>query len=89
MDARDIANFVLLGLEADMKNTFEPYFLSTDTKYTESTADVVRKRWPLLADMADDVPGTEGIISIGKARRSWGMRRPIRGATASRIRKVE
>ena len=72
VDARDIANFVLLGLEADMKNTFEPYFLATDTKYTQPTSEVIRLSWPLLEDMADDVAGTDGIISIEKARKELG-----------------
>jgi len=75
-DARDIARFVALALETDMKNKFEPYFVATDTKYVETTAEVIRKRWQMLdkPGFVDAVPGTDGLISIAKADRELGYR---------------
>ncbi len=75
-DARDIAHFVELALAAEMKSKFEPYFVATDTKYRETTAEVIRKRWQLLdkPGLVDAIPGSEGLISIAKAERELGYR---------------
>ena len=75
-DARDIARFVALALETDMKNRFEPYFVATGTKYAESTAEVIQKRWPLLdkPGVADLFQGSEGLISIAKSECELGYR---------------
>jgi nucleoside-diphosphate-sugar epimerase len=73
-DARDIAHFVKLSLEATNLNPFEAFYVATDTKYTEPTATIVARRWPFLADMAKNIPGTEGIISIKKAEKLLGYK---------------
>ncbi|MCL2477961.1 MAG: NAD(P)-dependent oxidoreductase [Treponema sp.] len=74
VDARDIAIFVKLSIEATNLNPFEAFYVSTDTKYTEPTSVIVARRWPFLAEMAKDIPGTEGIISIKKAEKMLGYK---------------
>ena len=73
-DGRDIAIFVKLAIEATNLQPFEAFFLASDTTYTEPTKDIVARRWPFLAEMAKDIPGTEGIISIKKAERLLGYK---------------
>ena len=74
VDARDIAIFVKLSIEANNLGPFEAFYLSTDTKYAEPTVEVVKRRWPFLADMAKDIPGTEGLISNKKAEKLLGFK---------------
>jgi nucleoside-diphosphate-sugar epimerase len=74
VDARDIAVFVKLSIEARNLNPFEAFFVSTDTKYTEPTSVIAARRWPFLAKMAKDIPGTEGLISIKKAEKLLGYK---------------
>jgi len=74
VDARDIAIFTKLAIEAGNLNPFEAFYLITDTKYREPTASVVAKRWPFLAEMAKNIPGTEGIISSKKAEKLLGFK---------------
>ena len=74
VDARDIAVFVKLSIEATNLNPFEAFFVSTDTKYTEPTSVITARRWPFLAEMAKDIPGTEGLISIKKAEKLLGYK---------------
>ncbi len=75
-DARDIARFVALALEADLVSKFEPYFVATDTKYKETTAEVIRKRWQMLdkPGFVDAIPESQGLISIAKAERELGYK---------------
>jgi nucleoside-diphosphate-sugar epimerase len=73
-DARDIAVFVKLSIEATNLNPFEAFYVATDTKYREPTATIVARRWPFLAEKAKDIPGTEGIISIKKAEKLLGYK---------------
>lgn len=73
-DARDIAAFVKLAIEADNLNPFEAFYVATDTKYSEPTSVIAARRWPFLAEMAKGIPGTEGLISIGKAEKLLGYR---------------
>lgn len=67
--ARDVAAAVELSIEAENLGEFEPFFLATDTLYTEPTAAVIAKRWPPLAEKGKDIRGTDGVISIERARR--------------------
>lgn len=73
-DARDIANFILLAMTADLKHQFEPYFVSTDVRYRHSTRTALERRWPLLLErgLGSDIEGSEPLISIEKARRELG-----------------
>ena len=71
-DARDISRFVELSIEATNLDPFEAFFVSTDTTYVEPTAEVVAKRWPFLKEMGKDIPGTDGLISIDKAKKLLG-----------------
>ena len=73
-DARDIARFVLLCMETDMKNKFEPYFVATDCHYRHSTQEALKRRWPLMIEkgLGLDIPGRDGLISIEKSRRELG-----------------
>jgi nucleoside-diphosphate-sugar epimerase len=73
-DARDIAVFVKLAMEAENLSPFEAFFVATDTTYNEPTGAVVTKHWPSLAEKARDIPGTEGLISIKKAERMLGYK---------------
>jgi nucleoside-diphosphate-sugar epimerase len=74
VDARDIAVFVKLSIEAGNLDPFEPFYVATDTKYTEPTSVIVARRWPFLAEKAKNIQGTEGIISIKKAERLLGYK---------------
>jgi nucleoside-diphosphate-sugar epimerase len=74
VDARDIAVFVKLSIEANNLNPFEAFFVSTDTKYTEPTAVIAARRWPFLVEKAKDISGTEGLISTKKAERMLGFK---------------
>lgn len=74
VDARDIAIFTKLSIEADNLNPFEAFYVSTDTKYTEPTAVIAARRWPFLAEKAKNIPGTEGLISIKKAEKLLGFK---------------
>jgi nucleoside-diphosphate-sugar epimerase len=74
VDARDIARFVELSIEAKDLDPFEAFFVATDTKYTEPTAVIAARRWPFLAEMAKDIPGTEGLISCKKAEKLLGYK---------------
>ena len=73
-DARDIARFVELAINAKNLGPFEAFYIATDTVYTDDTVDVIKRRWPSLAKkgFGMDIKGTEGIISIGKARKLVG-----------------
>lgn len=73
-DARDIAVFVKLSIEADKLDPFEPFFVATDTVYNEPTSVIAPRRWPLLGDKAKDIPGFEGLISTKKAERLLGFK---------------
>jgi len=48
VDARDIARFVELAIEADNLSPFEAFYLATDTTYVDDTVDVIKRRWPSL-----------------------------------------
>jgi nucleoside-diphosphate-sugar epimerase len=74
VDARDIAVLVQLSIEAQGLNPFEAFFVATDTTYNEPTSVIVPRRWPFLADKAKNIPGCEGLISIGKAGRLLGYK---------------
>jgi nucleoside-diphosphate-sugar epimerase len=75
VDARDICNIIDLSLQkigSPELEPFEPFFVATDTIYKESTRDVIAKRWPRLAEMGAGIEGSDGLISIEKARRLLG-----------------
>ena len=74
VDARDIANFILLAMTAQLNNPFEPYFVSTDVRYRHSTQEALKRRWPLLVEkgLGLDIEGSDPLISIDKARRELG-----------------
>lgn len=73
-DARDIANFILLVMAADLKHPFEPYYVATDVRYRHSTQEALKRRWPLMLEngIGLDIEGNEPLISIEKARRELG-----------------
>jgi nucleoside-diphosphate-sugar epimerase len=73
VDARDICNFTLLALKAEL-GPFEAFYLATDTRYTEPTTEAVKNRWPFLVEKAKGLEGTEGLISIKKAQRMLGYK---------------
>lgn len=73
VEARDVALACVLAVEKDLgKGSFEAYYLATDTVYDEPTSEVVKRNCPDLADMADDIPGHEGVFSIEKIRNLLG-----------------
>jgi len=73
VDARDVANATVLAIDArDDLDEFEPFYLITDTTYTENTTDLVARIWPDLVEMAKDIQGTDGLITDAKARRKLG-----------------
>jgi len=72
VDARDVANAIVLAINANGLDPFEAFYLSTDTVYTEPTRSLVARVWPDLDEMAAGIPGTEGIITDAKARKKLG-----------------
>ena len=72
VDARDVAQACRLALEAEGLDLFEAFYLSTDTQLAEETRTVVERLYPDLREMAKNLHGYEGIISIEKARRKLG-----------------
>ena len=74
VDARDISIFIQLSLESKNLDPFEAFYVATDTTYDEPTLDLVKRRWPYLASMAQNISGTEGLISIKKAERLLGYK---------------
>lgn len=74
VDARDVARIIELSIEAKGLNPYEEFFVSTDTVYAENTTEVIAKRWPAFKDMGKDIKGTDGIISIEKAKKLLGYK---------------
>jgi nucleoside-diphosphate-sugar epimerase len=77
VDARDIANITELCLQKMGKaplKPFEAFFVSTDTTYLESSAEVVAKRWPQFTEIGKNMKGTEGVFSIAKAEKLLGYK---------------
>jgi nucleoside-diphosphate-sugar epimerase len=72
VDARDVADAVVLVLDAQDLDDFEVFNLSTDTTYREDTKDLAARVWPDIADLAQNIPGTEGLVSDAKIRRRLG-----------------
>lgn len=72
VDARDVARIIELAIEAENLNPYEVFFVATDTVYAEDTQEVIAKRWPSLKEMGKNINGTDGIISIEKARKLLG-----------------
>lgn len=74
LDIRDAAQAILLALENNNLDDFEAFYLATDTSYAEDTKDLVARIWPDLAEMAKCIKGTEGVISIQKAKDKLGYK---------------
>ena len=72
VDAEDVALACRLSLEAQGLEDFEAFYISTDTTLAEETRPVVERLYPDLKDMAANLSGMEGMISIDKARRKLG-----------------
>jgi UDP-glucose 4-epimerase len=72
VDARDVAQACRLSLEAKGLDGFEAFYLSTDTQLVEETRAAVERLYPDLKEMAANLHGYEGIISIAKAQRKLG-----------------
>jgi len=72
VDARDIAQACGLALEAEGLEPFEAFYISTDTTLAEETSAVIARCCPDLKEMAANVKGFEGMISIDKIRAKLG-----------------
>ncbi len=72
VDARDVAQACRLSLEVEGLDPFEAFYLSSDTSTVEDTRVVVERLYPDLKEMAANLQGKEGIISIKKAQRKLG-----------------
>ncbi|MDR1392901.1 MAG: NAD(P)-dependent oxidoreductase [Bifidobacteriaceae bacterium] len=72
VDARDVAEAVILSIETPGLDEFEAFYITTDTIYQENTADLAARVWPDIAEMAGAIEGTAGIITDAKARRKLG-----------------
>ncbi len=72
VDAEDVALACRLSLEAEGLEPFEAFFLSTDTTLAEETRPVVERCYPDLKEMAKNLQGYEGMISIRKAQEKLG-----------------
>ena len=75
VEARDVAKACVLAVEKDLgKGSFEAFYISTDTEYDEPTADVLKRNCPDLADMADNIEGTDGVFSNEKIIKLLGYK---------------
>ncbi|MBN1676230.1 MAG: NAD(P)-dependent oxidoreductase [Kiritimatiellae bacterium] len=72
VDVRDVALVCRLALEAEGLEPFEAFYIATDSKYSEEASVVVARHYPDLARMASNLQGTEGLITIRKAREKLG-----------------
>jgi nucleoside-diphosphate-sugar epimerase len=72
VDARDVAQASELALDADGLDGFEAFYLSTDTTLVEETRSMVERCYPDLSEMAKNLRGHEGMVSIEKARQKLG-----------------
>jgi len=75
VDARDIADAIELSIGkigSPEFETFEPFFLATDTRYSEPTSEIIKRCWPRFSEMGKDIKGTDGLISIEKAKKMLG-----------------
>ena len=72
VDARDVAQACRLALVAQGLDPFEVFYLATDTMLAEDTRVVVERLFPDLREMAANLKGKEGMISIAKAQRKLG-----------------
>ena len=68
VDGRDMAVACRLAVEKDLENDFEAFFIATDNKFAGETRQVVEENFPELKEMAANLKGTEGIISIKKLK---------------------
>lgn len=73
VDARDVVQAIELSIKSNLKG-FESFYIATDTLYSENTANIIPKRWPALKDLGKDIKGTDGIISIEKAKKILGYK---------------
>jgi len=74
VDARDVAQACRLALEVEGLEPFEAFYLATDTVLAEETRMVVERCYPDLKEMAANLKGYEGIISIKKAQQKLGYK---------------
>ncbi len=72
VEARDVAQACQLFLDAEDLGQFEAFYLSTDTSLREDTRVVVERLYPDLKEMAANLQGKEGMISIKKAQDMLG-----------------
>lgn len=73
VDARDVAQACALALVAENLEPFEAFYLATDTTLDEETGEVIARCCPDLKEMAANIKGFDGMISIEKARRKLGF----------------
>lgn len=74
IDPRDAAQAFQLAIEADHLEPFEAFYLITDSRHREPTKDVVAKIWPDLVPLAENLEGTEGLITFKKLRDKLGYK---------------
>jgi nucleoside-diphosphate-sugar epimerase len=68
VDARDVARVVELSIEAQGLEPFEAFYIATDTMYAQPTVEIIAHHWPGLKEKGAGIKGTDGVISIEKAR---------------------
>jgi nucleoside-diphosphate-sugar epimerase len=72
VEAEDVALACRLALEAEGLDSFEAFYLATDTTLAGETRPTLERCYPELAPMASGIQGYDGLISIEKARRKLG-----------------
>ena len=72
VDVRDAALACRLSLEVSGLDTFETFFISTDTLLDEDIRTIVERVYPNLRTMTAGLDRAEGIVSIRKAREKLG-----------------
>ena len=72
VDARDVAQACALAMTVENLDPFEAFYLATDTMLDEETRAVIERCCPDLTEMAANIEGHEGMVSIDKARQKLG-----------------
>jgi nucleoside-diphosphate-sugar epimerase len=73
LDVRDAARICRLALEAKGLDPFEVFYVATDTFLAEETRTVSDRVYPALTEMAKDLTGHEGFVTVEKARKKLGF----------------
>jgi nucleoside-diphosphate-sugar epimerase len=74
VDGRDVAQAFRLAIEASNLEPHERFYLASDRTIAESPRDAVRRLFPNLRAMTENLGPDDFLISVERARRRLGYR---------------